>query len=125
MSEEKRPEAETPAEESSAKPVAEEATVSTAAPEEAPLPAEEAEEAIVTPEPAIHPVAQAAAAPGAAVETPATVAEPIPAAAPSRPRRQWQPQPDTGKKIGPFSASMWFMGISVGAFVLALFSLLF
>ncbi|MCB0115450.1 MAG: hypothetical protein KDD84_15225 [Caldilineaceae bacterium] len=72
----------------------------------------EVEEAVATPEPV------------AVTPTPA-VAEPVAAEAPARPRRQFQPQPDTGKKIGPFSASMWLLILSVVAFFFALISLLF
>ncbi len=132
--EERRPAAEEPAVEVYTSPAVNDepvATESTSAPEDAPLPAAEAGEAAVTQEAAPHPVAEAAAAPSADVASePATVDRPIPAAVPAEPaprpvRQRREPVPDTGKKIGPYSASMWFLIASVVAFVLALISLFF
>ena len=85
-------------------------------PEDAPLPAAEAEEAVIVQKPAGHPVAEAADAPASVASEPATVDRPIPAG---------EPVTDTEKKIGPFSGSMWFLILSVAAFILAVILLFF
>jgi len=140
MSEEKRPtaEAEATPEEVTAEQViteqviteqvtTEQVTATPSAASDEVLPAREAQAAGVTPVPDPLAVEKAVlgSAPVAESET-ATVAEPIPAAEKAAPaRRRFQPEPDTGKKIGPFSASMWILVFGIIAIVFVLLQMLF
>ena len=118
MSEEKRPTAE--AEATPQEVTAEQVTATPSAASDEVLPPMEAQGAGVTPAPDPLPVEKAVlgTAPMAESQT-ATVAEPIPAAEKAAPaRRRFQPEPDTGKKIGPFSASMWILVFGIIASVI-------
>jgi hypothetical protein len=125
MSEEKRLTAE--AEATPEEVTAEQVTAAPSAPSNEVLPAAEAHSAAVTPVPAPLPVEKAAlgSAPMAELQA-ATVPGPIPAAENAAPaRRRFQPEPDTGKKIGPFSASMWILVFGIIAIVFVLLQMLF
>jgi hypothetical protein len=135
MSEEKRPtaEAEATPEEATAEQVtaeqvtAEQVTATPSAASHEVLPSTEAQGAGVTSAPDPLPVEKAVLGTAPVTESQtATVAEPIPAAEKAAPaRRRFQPEPDTGKKIGPFSASMWILVFGIIAIVFVLLQMLF